>query len=140
MIGIVYVSSAPRLLTPETLDSILAESRRNNERSGITGMLLYADGNFIQAIEGPEEAIDSLLNRLRGDPRHRNLTIIARYPIEDRQFPNWSMGFRRLDSSRPSELADAFTDLRDPEFNLEDAAPNSIAHRLLDGFRDRNRA
>lgn len=140
MIGIVYVSTAPRLLTSEALDSILTESRRNNESNNITGMLLYADGNFIQAIEGPEEAIDALLARLRGDLRHRDVTIIARYPITERQFPNWSMAFRRVDGSRPNELADAFTDLRDPKFNLEEAAPDSIAHRLLEGFRDRNRA
>jgi hypothetical protein len=37
--------------------SILAVSSRNNERDDISGLLAYAEGTFIQAIEGPVQAV-----------------------------------------------------------------------------------
>lgn len=137
MISVIYVSTAAMLFNEGDLEQILATSRKNNSDQGITGQLLYADGNFIQAVEGPEEAVDKLLARLAGDRRHRNVITIARYPIAERQFPNWSMGFRRL---RRPEIGDAVdrastitTPISDP-----DQPENSVARRLLDLFRQTN--
>ena len=139
MIALIYVSTAPRKLSTDELDAILATSRRNNERDGLTGMLLYADGNFIQVLEGDDATIDALTLRLKDDPRHRDITVVARYPIPERQFPEWSMAFRRMDGSDPKVLASAFVNLKNPLFR-EEAGSNSVAHRLLEGFRQTNRA
>lgn len=139
MDALIYVSTAPRLLSDAELGTILETSRRNNGRDGITGMLLYADGNFFQVIEGEPAALDHLVARLRHDPRHRDIITVARYAVGERQFPDWSMGFRRMHRAEPEDLADAFSDLRDPLFQPDQVPPTSVAHKLLEGFRLRNR-
>lgn len=132
---VVYVSSAARAMSDQELDAILVESRANNETAGITGMLLYADGNFAQALEGPAEALDRLLVRLAADPRHQGIITVARLPIEARRFAGWSMGFRRVRAT-PEEIADSFRGLRDPLTG--EGTADSFAHRLLELFRSTN--
>ena len=136
--ALVYVSTAHGTLTAGQLETILDHSRRNNERDGITGMLLYADGSFIQAIEGPEAAIDGLFARLLEDRRHEGVTVVARYPIARRQFPDWSMGFRRFARPEAADLAGALANLDNPVFDPGAAGHSSIAHKLLEGFRRTN--
>jgi hypothetical protein len=53
---IAYVSSASWNLLPEQVERIVAESRRYNALTGVTGVLLHCDGNFMQYIEGEEGA------------------------------------------------------------------------------------
>jgi Sensors of blue-light using FAD len=88
-----YVSSATRLLPVERLRGLLDQARSNNDRDGLTGLLLYRDGNFMQTIEGPEAAIARLLSRLEVDPRHTGLSVLLSGEREDRRFDEWSMGF-----------------------------------------------
>lgn len=135
MILMIYVSSAVGRLDGESLDRILEVSRRNNARDGISGALLYADGSFIQAIEGAPEAIDRLMARIDRDPRHRDLTVISRMPIDRRQFAEWSMGFRRFDGADAKALSDAVLDLSRPLADLAESRSLSVAHRLLERFR-----
>ena len=78
------------------LASILESAVRRNQQNGITGMLLYGDGNFIQVLEGDEAAVDETYGRIRADLRHRNLSILLQGPIPERQFSDWSMGYKRL--------------------------------------------
>ena len=135
MIAVIYVSTASHKLTTDELDRILDQSRRNNQQGSITGMLLYADGNFIQVVEGESDAIDRLLGRLQQDDRHQDIVVIARYGIRERQFPTWSMRFRRLGAPEPQALGSAFSDLKAPIFNDAAVRRSSLAHRLLEGFR-----
>lgn len=139
MISLIYISNAVAFLPAAELDQILAASRRNNGRAGITGMLVYMDGSFIQALEGEEDVLDPLVARIAEDPRHRDFVVIARYPIAERQFPDWSMGFRRCDGAPPGELADCFVNVRKPVFSPGSADAGSVAHRLIEGFRLRSR-
>ena len=94
---LVYVSAALRLWTDEELAELLRHSRVNNERSGVTGMLLYQGGNFMQAIEGPEDAVRALEARIAADPRHRGVIVLIEGLIPERQFPEWTMGFQHMD-------------------------------------------
>jgi hypothetical protein len=66
---------------------------RNNQRLDVTGALYYDDRHFFQTLEGPEPAIAVLLERIRRDPRHADMRILARGPILARRFPCWSMKF-----------------------------------------------
>jgi hypothetical protein len=91
-----YVSSATHLLDNAELAAILEVSRRNNERDGISGMLLYKGGNFMQTVEGPEEAIEFLRARIDNDPRHHGLVMLIDGSREQRLFDGWTMGFREL--------------------------------------------
>lgn len=94
LVHLVYVSSASRLFRPEDLADILAVSRRNNARAGITGLLLYAGGTIIQALEGPPSAVDEAYARIGRDDRHRGAQVLLREPTAERSFPEWAMGFR----------------------------------------------
>jgi hypothetical protein len=98
---IVYVSAAVTWFSPTELRSLLVSSRVNNERAGITGMLLYKDGNFMQALEGDEDAVRSVLARIERDRRHQGMVMISSGRTESRQFADWSMAF--VDLGAPAE-------------------------------------
>lgn len=98
MFQLVYVSSAVVPFDKQDLIALLSKSRQNNTRAGITGLLLYKDGNFMQALEGEEEAVRATHDRIRQDPRHRGLITLLQSPIEGRRFGEWAMGFRDLKS------------------------------------------
>lgn len=97
MLSLSYVSSSTstEVSSDELLD-ILGKSRANNTLLGITGMLLYKDGNFMQVIEGPDEPIKDLFNKISRDPRHKGVIVLLKQKITQREFPDWSMGFRNL--------------------------------------------
>lgn len=76
------------------LNAILAVARRNNSANDITGLLMFNGKRFLQVLEGPSEAIDATFERIRRDPRHRGQVLLARKTIPQREFGDWSMGFR----------------------------------------------
>lgn len=96
LLSLIYVSSAKTLLLPDELLTLLQISRRNNQRDGVTGMLLYKGGNFIQALEGEASVIRRLHEKIQRDPRHHGLLTLLEKPLEQRQFAGWSMGFSNL--------------------------------------------
>ena len=98
MFSLVYVSSATLPFSGEDLRDLLATCRKNNAELRVTGMLLYKDGNFMQVLEGDEEAVRGLYARIEEDPRHGGEITLQQGFTEERQFPDWSMGFRDLDS------------------------------------------
>lgn len=107
LIRLIYVSTATRPLGDEDLEQILAAARDFNRKHGITGMLVFSEGNFLQILEGEDAAVTDLMDkRIAVDPRHRNILVLDREPIAARDFPDWRMGFRRLDGSTPAELAE----------------------------------
>lgn len=99
MFFLVYVSSANTLFSPSELVDLLAQCHEQNATVGITGMLLYKDGNFMQVLEGEEEAVRALHSKISRDPRHQGLLTLAQGPLAERQFPDWSMGFRDLNAA-----------------------------------------
>ncbi len=103
LIQLIYVSSASKLLDAAELERILATSRQHNTPAHITGMLLYAEGSFIQVLEGEEADVLHTYQRIDKDPRHRNLIVIERAPIGERQFSQWHMGFRSLSEADAAE-------------------------------------
>ena len=93
-----YVSVATRLFPDDELTELLKKSRENNLAQGITGLLLYNDSNFLQILEGSKEAVLSLLDKIRSDPRHHGLIVVLREEHPRREFADWAMGFEKLDS------------------------------------------
>ena len=96
LIQLVYVSTATRQLNEEDLTDLLTKTRESNQTKHITGMLLFDGASFMQVIEGDRDPIESLYVRIKSDPRHENIVTIFEKPIEKRQFPDWSMGFKNL--------------------------------------------
>ena len=94
---LVYISrSNISLASPLDVADILEVSSRNNGSYRITGALTYCGDHSIQLLEGPPESLDWLIERLRYDPRHRDLDILDRFTIRERAFPQWSMLFPTL--------------------------------------------
>lgn len=93
---IIYFSSSPELFSTTQLLQLLEKARESNHRLGITGMLLYKDGNFIQLLEGDEKKVRALFHVIAADPRHRNIVIVFEGEVDERIFADWSMGFRDL--------------------------------------------
>jgi hypothetical protein len=95
---LLYRSKATNTLGSLHLFNMLSEARTKNARLGITGHLLYTEEVFVQCIEGTPEAIDAMWNSLQRDNRHHDIELLARGPLEQRRFNDWSMAF----SSYPS--------------------------------------
>jgi hypothetical protein len=139
MRSITYVSSAKELLSQEALLSLLRKCRNKNAEHGVTGLLLYHAGNFMQAIEGPEEAVRKLYNIIRSDPIHHNIITLSDEPVEERNFANWEMGFVTLTDSEISAV-EGFNDLFHKSADKHSlAAKASAAKTLLLSFRQHMR-
>lgn len=96
MLQLVYVSAASYLMTESALLDLLTVSRRNNERVGLTGMLLYRDGCFLQLLEGDREPVKATYERILADPRHRDQRLMLETEADERLCSDWAMGFRNL--------------------------------------------
>ncbi|CAN5827842.1 hypothetical protein BH11PSE8_BH11PSE8_11730 [soil metagenome] len=91
--AIVYVSSAVRLLGPEDIERLLVRARRRNATEGITGLLLYADGAFMQYIEGPRARLMKVYDIITADALHTGLTLLMDEDTGAREFADWAMGY-----------------------------------------------
>jgi adenylate cyclase len=93
-----YISEFAESLSPDDVEEITRVSAANNARDGITGMLMASGQLFFQLIEGPDEAVDALYNRILGDHRHKNVMVLGdeRGDLQ-RRCPDWSM--RKVDLS-----------------------------------------
>jgi len=98
MLSLIYVSTSVKLLNDEELLDILKASRENNSSKDVTGLLLYKGGNFMQVLEGPDEAVEALYEKIKADPRHKDVSVLSREQISARQFPAWEMAFQNLDN------------------------------------------
>ena len=92
MIRLLYISTARERVTPELLAEILRVSRRNNDAAGVTGLLIVGGKRFLQALEGPREAVLATYARIQRDPRHFACVQLVSEVIAERQFAGWAMG------------------------------------------------
>ena len=136
---IIYISSTPEHWLQEDLARLLAVSRRNNAAVGLTGLLLYHDGNFLQVLEGENPALSECFERIARDTRHRQLIVLWRGEAEARAFPQCRMGYARLQDLFCSEPG-AVISLHDIAARGLGSAGDPIVERLvgvfLAGFRD----
>ncbi len=98
---IIYMSS---LVTdePAILPPILEVAVRSNKQRNITGMLLYADGNILQVLEGEKAVLVEAFRSIQSDVRHHGIFVLIEEDITVRRFSSWSMGFKHLS---PADLA-----------------------------------
>ncbi|NCG18889.1 MAG: hypothetical protein GWP91_07750 [Rhodobacterales bacterium] len=104
---IMYISRARHRMTKGELVDLLAGARIRNEKSGITGLLVYDAGYFAQVLEGPESSIESLLANIAKDPRHDEYSLVSEGLVDERYFEGWSMDWANLkfmDDSRHKGL------------------------------------
>jgi Sensors of blue-light using FAD len=99
--SIVYVSTAVKPMPEAELESLLIEARGLNLEAQVTGVLLYADGNFMQCFEGSEESMQVTYDRIRASKRHTGIIELLNESVSMRSFEDWFMGYRL---ARKSEL------------------------------------
>ena len=140
---IIYISSATRLLSESDLSALLAVSRRNNAAEGLSGMMLYHDGSFLQVLEGPEAAVSQRFAHILRDPRHRSVIRLWEGAVTARAFAQWQMALVQLDALR-DEGQEAVVSLyelaRGRQTGVEGAAEDPVVRMLIStflrGFRD----
>lgn len=132
---LVYRSTASRYLSQDELLRMLERSRENNARLQITGLLLYHAGQFLQMLEGDEPIVRQRYDVIAQDDRHKWVALVMTGPGAERDFPDWTMGFRDLDESlTPTEGWTNFLD----ETTLPTSLPaaTSYIRDIFLAFRD----
>ena len=104
---IVYVSAAVVPMDEAALQALLLDARWRNAASGLTGVLLHHDGNFMQCLEGTSEAVGAVYARIVRDRRHKSVYTLMDELVERRQFVNWTMGLATPPASQMLKLSTA---------------------------------
>jgi hypothetical protein len=92
LVRLLYASRSSDPGSPEVTESILAQSRSHNPAMGITGILCYGGGIFLQALEGGRNQVSDLYAHIQKDPRHTDVVLLHYEEISERRFGGWTMG------------------------------------------------
>jgi len=105
---IVYVSqsTSPEAKQMSDVETIVALAKKKNREFGITGALFFLNGNYMQVIEGEEQAIAQLMQNIYADPRHISIEMVMDTPIRKRGFQQWNMDYFNLSSPTPVRRED----------------------------------
>ncbi len=76
-----------------SVDAILEKSQRNNAAVGVTGALMFTDGQFAQVLEGSRGSIEGVFERIQLDERHGDVQLLSFERVPARIFASWSMAF-----------------------------------------------
>jgi len=135
MYYLIYISTAVKLMSQDDLADILTKSRANNIAKKVTGILLYSQGTFIQALEGDEEAVMETYHKIEKDGNHKNLVIIITGTSKQRVFADWSMAFISVDPNKMDELEGYINPLKQELFEGNETNP---AITIMKTFADNN--
>lgn len=91
LVRLLYASRAIDT-SPDAIEMILAQSRLHNPECGITGILCYGGGIFLQAIEGGRMPVSELYGHIQKDARHKDVVLLHYEEISERRFGGWTMG------------------------------------------------
>jgi hypothetical protein len=130
-----YVSRAAAPVGSDELTALEQEAHRHNRAADITGLLVFDAGCYVQVLEGPAEAVEATLDRIRRDARHEDLEQVLDMPIGERSFPHWALA--SIDLEAPAASADIFDfagGLSD-FLGRVDAAPQGRGEVLVLAFR-----
>ncbi len=92
LVRLLYASRAVPAVDQEELAAILRKSKAHNATIGVTGVLCFSGGIFLQVLEGGRSAVNRLYNRIAADPRHTQVELLAFEEIAERRFAGWAMG------------------------------------------------
>ena len=91
LVRLLYCSRAVDT-SPEAIESILTQSRQHNAHAGVTSILCYGGGIFLQCIEGGRMQVSELFGSIQHDARHKDVALLHYEEISERRFSGWSMG------------------------------------------------
>ncbi len=93
LVELIYASRMTAPMSMSEIVDLLDNARTHNTREGLTGMLTFGSERFLQAIEGPADAVNRLYGRILQDTRHEGVMLLGYRPVPRRRFSAWSMGF-----------------------------------------------
>ena len=88
---LVYVSTATHDFSDTELAQLMEEASASNSALSVTGLLLYADRNIMQCLEGPPASVRRVFDRVSLSRRHHGLMVLFDDAVPQRGFPDWSM-------------------------------------------------
>lgn len=100
---LIYCSHLKPGLSEKVVYDIVKEAKTNNEKNGITGILVFGANIFFQALEGDRDKLSVLLKKLYNDKRHENVELLDFTEITEKEFESWGMELKTL-----SQEADEF--------------------------------
>ncbi|CCQ73945.1 BLUF domain-containing protein [Magnetospira sp. QH-2] len=103
---VIYSSVFQDGLGQTDLEAILKASREKNAALGLTGILIHADGLFVQLLEGESHHVNQVLDSIITDPRHWQIHVLLKENIGERSFPDWTMAFMEEDLIQIQKLLD----------------------------------
>jgi len=106
MKAVVYTSRVAESVADESqlIQDITAVAHANNPICGISGAMVLQNHRFLQVIEGPEIAVDTLFDSISRDSRHCEVTVLFEETISLRQFDEWSMAIFEIENETTFEL------------------------------------
>lgn len=102
LVRLLYASRAARPMGETELSAIVKQSREHNPAEGLTGLLCYTDGVFIQVLEGGRSAVNARYKKIIEDPRHQDVQLLSYEEVSERHFAGWSMGQVNLQRLNPA--------------------------------------
>lgn len=125
MIRLVYTSSASLVPTDSDLMELLFRAQSRNLQLNITGILLYGIGTYLQVLEGEPEDVHTVYQSILNDDRSNHHVVLIEEKITQRDFPDWSMGFRNIETCESKYLPAGFVDVFDGKWADDFATKNS---------------
>ena len=104
LVRLLYASRAAASLDDDALNTILKQCRANNPQLGVTGVLCFSGGLFMQVLEGGRAVVNRIYNGIAADPRHTDVVLLSYEEINERRFAGWSMGQVNLARLNPALL------------------------------------
>jgi hypothetical protein len=131
---ILYLSQATAPLSRPELLALHYASQTSNLQRGVTGLMLYSGGNFMQVLEGRPDQVGDLMRIIERDPRHMNIKMLIDEIVPERLFSAWAMGLldisrlRPVDTDRLSMVMRAiYQEVKSTESDLEKASSDGHA-------------
>lgn len=132
---ILYLSKPTIHFSDTDLEDLLVHARDSNQKRNVSGMLLYVNGLFVQVLEGDDDDVDGLYNKICKDSRHNKIAKIYDNQIEEKLFDVWSMAFNK---SSVEELSEAGYFTLDEFKEITDGVADYETIRILRTILDRN--
>jgi Sensors of blue-light using FAD len=130
LVRLLYASRAVDT-KPESIETILAQSRQFNPASGITGILCYGGGIFLQAIEGGRNAVSDLYGHIQKDVRHKDVVLLHYEEITERRFGGWTMGQVNMEKINSSILLKYAEKPELDPYSTSRAVPMALLEELM---------
>lgn len=105
MLQLVYISEAKEDISLQEVNEIVAKATAFNQQKHITGCLVFHGGHFLQILEGPENEVKQLFDKIIVDQRHSSVQLLRQEITEKQHFASWNMAFHGFDDREIKKMS-----------------------------------